>query len=66
MKTIDVRLLVRDDVEPEVALRQLVAGVLRIHGAAELVTDGTHPHEPWPQVSTRPNVVWSGEEITRE
>lgn len=66
MRTVDVRILVRGDADPDAVVRQLLTGVVKIHGAVELVTDGTHPHEPWPQVSTRPHVVWNGEEIPGE
>lgn len=63
MKTIDVRILVRNDIDPAVALEQLVKGVIRIHGAAELVpTDA--PRDVYTHVARRPNVAWNGEEVT--
>jgi hypothetical protein len=63
VRTIDVRILVRSGGDVETVVAQLLTGVVKIHGVVELVTDGTHPHEPWPQVFTQPNVTWNGEEI---
>lgn len=64
MKTINIRLLVQDDVDGE----QVVETILEITrapepdilGAVELVDDGFGRLVPAPQVHTRPNVRWDG------
>jgi hypothetical protein len=62
VKTINVRILVRNNLDTEVALDQLLRGVIKLHGVVELTGGG----EVWSPVVKRPNVAWSGEELTSE
>lgn len=60
MKTIDVRILVRNNLDTDVALDQLLRGVIKIHGVAELAGGS----DAWPTVVKRPNIAWDGQELT--
>lgn len=66
MQTINVRILVRSDLDPTLAVEQLLRGVLKAHGTVELIRNASGQLVPVPQVNKRPHVAWQGEEIHRD
>lgn len=69
MQTVDVRVLLADDVDPEFFVEQLVEttrGSGAPLGAVELIPDGFGRVTPSPRVIRRPNVVWSGDDVSED
>lgn len=62
MKTINVRILVRNELDEDVAIDQLVRGVIKLHGAVELTRNTWGQLVPTGEVRKRGNVVWNGQE----
>jgi hypothetical protein len=66
VKTINVRILVRDELDDDVAVNQLLRGVVKLHGAVELLRNDAGQLVPAPTVHKRPHIVWSGQETRRD
>lgn len=62
MRTVNVRVLVRNDLDDDTVADQLVRGVIRVHGAVPLQRNGSGQLVKGPSVHTRPHVTWSGNE----
>lgn len=62
MKTINVRILVRNDLDPDVVAQQLIKGVVRVQGAVALERNAAGQLVATERIATRDYVTWNGEE----
>lgn len=62
MRTVTVRILVRNDLDDDTVADQLTRGVIRVHGAVPLQRNGSGQFVKGPIVHTRPHVTWNGSE----